>query len=75
MFKLSIETENDAFAEDLPGEVARILRVAADNLERGRFDGSAFRLQDVNGNTVGKMWTKEYDGQIHYGTHGKDDAI
>lgn len=49
MIYLSIETGNAAFADD-DGEVARILRVAADRMEGGDRE---FPLKDINGNTVG----------------------
>jgi hypothetical protein len=49
-FILEISTDNAAFT-DSPGiETARILREAADRIERGTNNS---RLRDVNGNTVG----------------------
>jgi len=53
-FELSIDTSNDAFED--PGEIARILRSVADQV-----DGYGhvldindhFWLRDLNGNTVG----------------------
>ena len=50
MFKLTIDnTDNAAFEE--PGlEIARILRDAADKVERGTW---GFILRDYNGNKVG----------------------
>ena len=54
MFKLEIETRNAAFVDDPRNEVARILRVVADKLERGILVPVAYRpLRDVNGNAVG----------------------
>lgn len=50
MFTLTIETENAAFANNMAGEVARILREAADRLEAG---GEVGVLRDANGNKVG----------------------
>jgi hypothetical protein len=52
MFELKIRTASAAFEDD-PGELARILRVAANMV-----DGAADRrreasLTDANGNTVG----------------------
>lgn len=53
-FRILIDTDNDAFVE--PGEIARILRVAAewseDALNSDLRDGLA--LRDINGNTVGR---------------------
>lgn len=49
---IRIDTDNAAF-EDMPTEVARILRDAADKLEAGHIDG--FSLRDINGNTVGEL--------------------
>ena len=49
MFSLIIETDNAAF-EDRAMEVARILRLAADQVAVGREE---FNLTDYNGNNVG----------------------
>lgn len=51
--RLSIELVNDAFTDDAASEVARILRVLADRIEKGLPD-EPMRLRDVNGNTVGQ---------------------
>lgn len=51
-FTLTMDTGNSAFENDEGGEVARILRVAADRIEHGRTDVG--RLWDANGNTVGE---------------------
>ena len=60
MFKLEIDTSNDAFvgsAETERGEIARILRDAADRMEAGRFTRS---LYDMNGNRVGRLdWERK----------------
>lgn len=53
--KLSVLLEtnnNNAFAEQPEQEVARILREAADRIERG--DGD-FSLKDINGNQCGEV--------------------
>lgn len=50
VFKLEINCGNDAFAEDGRGELARILRLAAEECEAGRLAGL---LRDGNGNPVG----------------------
>lgn len=46
--KLVITTGNEAFRD--PGELPRLLRKVADQIERGRAEG---RIMDVNGNRVG----------------------
>ena len=57
MFRIEIDTENDAFAAndgDATIEVARILRELADDVERHGGPGSGkHRIRDLNGNTVG----------------------
>lgn len=55
-FTLTINCDNDAFEGDLNGEVARILRDAADRYEWTGGDGI---LLDCNGNTVGEFKTQE----------------
>jgi hypothetical protein len=59
MFKLEISTANDAFAESMHHEVARILREIADKVERGPPSGTC---RDANGNRVGE-----------YGFHPQED--
>lgn len=60
MFKIEIDTGNDAFsgsAETERGEIARILRDAADLMEAGLFTRS---LYDMNGNRVGRLdWERK----------------
>jgi hypothetical protein len=52
-FKLSIRTGNAAFdGADLRPEVARLLRLTADALERGTWGAP---LHDLNGNAVGRF--------------------
>jgi hypothetical protein len=52
MLKITIKTENDAFADgNKRAEVARILREVADSLERG---SDEVVCRDFNGNKVGK---------------------
>jgi hypothetical protein len=48
-FTLTIDLAKDAFDADKLGEIARILRVAADLVENGAHSHNA---RDVNGNTV-----------------------
>jgi len=52
MFKLKIDTGNEAFSPDATYEVARILKVASEKLEEGFSDGT---LYDSNGNKVGEF--------------------
>jgi hypothetical protein len=49
---ITINTENAAFEEDPGAEVARILRVLANSLERGDEPSSVY---DFNGNIVGRV--------------------
>ena len=46
---IEIETENAAFADDWNGEVARILKAMAKDIENG---GTKIKFQDSNGNSV-----------------------
>ena len=50
MFTLTIKTSNEAFQEDIRGEIARILEQLADDIYRGK---EPSKLYDVNGNSVG----------------------
>ncbi len=50
MFTLTIETRNQAFDPDPFPEVARILRVLADDFDAGL---EPALLYDINGNSVG----------------------
>lgn len=52
MLKLTIETGNAAFDDGGAHECARILRAAADALERGTRGAP---LHDYNGNKVGRF--------------------
>lgn len=54
-FVLYIDTENDAFSDNAPAEVSRILRELADKLEsEGELNWAYSNLHDINGNIVGK---------------------
>jgi hypothetical protein len=53
MFKIEIETDNAAFADHAPSEVARILRALADNLDHCHDLPAHAPLYDQNGNKVG----------------------
>ncbi len=50
-FKLNIECDNAAFEDNVGEEVGRILRQAAQKMERGDIPGTLF---DSNGNAVGE---------------------
>ena len=50
MFTLTIDTDNDAFADDPQAEIARILRKVARRVACGEDTG---RCMDANGNGVG----------------------
>ena len=58
MFKIQIETANDAFVDDPRSEIVRILRDVADKMETGRFLN---RLYDANGNAVGSVIWERVD--------------
>ncbi|MDO8728498.1 MAG: hypothetical protein Q7K26_01255 [bacterium] len=49
---LAITLGNDAFSENEPGEVSRIIREASKIICEGK---GSFPLRDINGNTVGKL--------------------
>jgi hypothetical protein len=58
MFKLEIVTDNAAFDDDENGELARLLRYVATQLEAGLTE--ELNLRDTNGNSVGKSyWTED----------------
>ena len=62
MFKLEIETDNDAFA-DTPGiEIARMLHVVADRIDEmtiADLHAFPYTIYDTNGNIVGKWELSE----------------
>lgn len=49
-FTVAIKCDNAAFEDDAASELARILRVIIDKLERGQTEGACI---DYNGNRVG----------------------
>jgi hypothetical protein len=49
-FTVTIETDNEAFADNMEGELSRILSDLSKKVEGGKFEVS---LKDINGNTVG----------------------
>jgi hypothetical protein len=58
MFRLKIDTDNDAFAAgNGPSEVAEILRRIAQHVEVGRLDCTVI---DSNGNTCGQ-WDLRFE--------------
>ena len=70
-FRLTIDTDNAAFADDPGAELARILRDAADALE---YTGEpVWPLRDANGNRVG-TWELEHDGPDPDGRGDISDA-
>ena len=50
-FQMNVELDNDAFAESLASELARILQVAVHGVHDGRESGLCI---DANGNSVGQ---------------------
>ena len=53
MLRIEIGTDNAAFADHAPSEVARILRALADKLDHCHGLPAHAPLHDVNGNRVG----------------------
>lgn len=51
-FSMTVEMDNAAFDADSRGELARILRRAARDLDDD-VTATAGRMRDINGNTVG----------------------
>lgn len=58
MIRIEIHTASDAFRHADGGEVVRILRELADQIERGEAGRDTF-LSDLNGNVVGFYRTEE----------------
>jgi hypothetical protein len=56
-FRLYITTDNAAFED--PGELPRILRKIASDIEDGRDIGHFQTILDANGNDVGRYALKE----------------
>lgn len=50
---ITIQCDNAAFSENPGGEVARILRRYADDIDG--MEPEETKLRDINGNTVGKV--------------------
>lgn len=61
MFRLEIDTDNDAF-RPWKTEVARLLRLAAERISRSGDDEGY--LRDVNGNSVGCWSTDPVDAEV-----------
>jgi len=53
MYRVTISTDNDAFAPDPAPELATILRTLAAQIEAGADLGYTYVLVDTNGNTCG----------------------
>ena len=58
MLNVDLATGNDAFADDLAGEAARILRDLADLVESGGATGLFQSVLDANGNVIGTFRLK-----------------
>jgi hypothetical protein len=58
MLNVDLATGNDAFAENLAGESARILREIADRIEGGGWSGLFQSVLDSNGNVIGTFRLK-----------------
>lgn len=56
MFKIEINTDNEAFTDSASEEIARILDEISKALKRNPNDCFSFNLFDVNGNRVGVCW-------------------
>ena len=52
-FTLEIEMDNAAFEESPIGELGRILKRLANDVNRGDFACDEMKLRDINGNAVG----------------------
>ena len=52
MFKLTIKISNQAFEQDVCGEIVRILEEICQEIYRGR---KPSKIYDINGNKVGKI--------------------
>jgi len=52
---ITINQDNEAFDGNRELETARILKDIAKNIQSGHTD---FKVQDINGNTVGRVETK-----------------
>lgn len=61
MFRLQIETDNEAFADNMGAECARILRAVADRIEAGDYSGLYESVRDLNGNACGTFRLKPCD--------------
>lgn len=55
---IEINTENDAFTDNLNGELSRILGLLADRLNDTDIQNIS-QLRDINGNRVGSVDTEE----------------
>ncbi len=54
-FTISFKTGNDAFADDKPYEICRILRTISAKVDAGETSGE---VMDVNGNKIGQ-WSMD----------------
>lgn len=58
LFHIEVECRGAAMADDLTGELARMLRTTADKVGRGE---KFAHLLDANGNSVGTFWFEDED--------------
>lgn len=49
-FRMEFNTNNEAFTDSTPEEIARILNETADKIRNGQYEG---RVRDINGNRIG----------------------
>jgi len=58
--RIKINCENDAFADNCEGEVARLLREVAKKISNGELDRLGYLpIMDANGNKVGEVNTQQ----------------
>jgi hypothetical protein len=70
--RLRVELGNAAFEDDACGEVARIMRAAADQIEQGRH---SFPVHDSNGNKVGGLGMLDLPSLVNDGRLSMEDAL
>ena len=61
MFRVEIDTSNDAFGHEWYEEVGRLLRDIAKRICEGELDGA---LRDANGNCVGVFEMEPTDDEV-----------
>lgn len=68
MFQLTINTDNDAFADGVESELSGLLHEAAQRVRGGELSGT---LRDYNGNRCGEFRMVD-DQQTSAGRHSRD---